>query len=113
MKDPLQECYEQSGEVWKETNVLDNELKQYETDEKTSNIRLDKVFAVSFGHDEYVHYVAKFYGGLNGDGKWIDYIQDIQKILKGEKDSYIIKLDVDVPDDVWTLYIGLQKNPEK
>jgi hypothetical protein len=112
-KDPLQEYYEKFGETWKETKDMDDDLKQYETDDKTSNLKLDKVFDVTSEHDKEGHYIAKFYGGLNGSGKWRNYIQDILKIVKGIKDSYIVKLEVDVPDDVWTLYLGLQKNPKK
>ena len=87
---------------------LQNELKKYETDDNTSNMKLIEVFAVSSEHSEGVHYVAKFYGGLNGRGDWKTYLKDIQKIVTEQK-AYIIKLDVGVPDDVWILYIGINK----
>ena len=55
------------------------------------------------------HYIAIIHGGLNGSGKWIDYIKDIAKILQRIHGSYIIDLDVDVLDDVWTLQLGFHK----
>ncbi len=106
--DALKDYYEKYGEKWDTTHKLDDELKKYETDDKTSNMKLIEVFAVSSEYGEGVHYVAKFYGGLNGRGNWKTYLKDIQKIVTGQK-AYIINLDVDVPDDVWTLYIGINK----
>ena len=55
------------------------------------------------------HYIAIIYGGLNGGGKWIQYLSDIAKIIKNIPNSYIIDLDVDTLDDVWTLKIGFKK----
>lgn len=56
-----------------------------------------------------VHYIAMFYGGLNGSGEWDKYLKDITKIIQSIKGSYIINLDVDVLDDGWTLTIGFRK----
>lgn len=108
-EDELKKQYEKYGEKWEPTHKLDDALKHYETDEKTSNMKLIEVFAVSSEHSKGVHYVAKFYGGLNGSGKWSTYLKDIKSLIVGTK-AYIIKLDVDVPDDVWTLYIGINKH---
>lgn len=105
-EDALKAYYEKYGEKWEPSHKLDDALKHYETDEKTSNMKLIEVFAVSSEHSKGVHYVAKFYGGLNGAGNWRNYLRDIQKLVAEQK-AYIIKLDVDVPDDVWTLYVGI------
>lgn len=55
------------------------------------------------------HYIAIFHGGLNGNGEWDKYLEDMIHIIRSIKGSYIIKLDVDVPDDVWNLTIGFEK----
>ena len=110
-EDKLKAYYEKYGEKWDTTHKLDDDLKKYETDDKTSNMKLIEVFAVTSEHDKEGHYVAKFYGGLNGSGNWRNYLKDIQKLVAGEK-AYIIKLDVDVPDDVWTLYVGINKEKD-
>lgn len=55
------------------------------------------------------HYIAIFHGGLNGNGEWDKYLEDMIHIIRSIKGSYIIKLDVDVPDDVWNLTIGFKK----
>lgn len=106
-EDELKKHYEKYGEKWSPTHELDNELKEYETGDKTSNMKLIEVFTVKSGNDK-TYYVAKFYGGLNGNGKWSNYLKDIKNLVVGEN-AYIIKLDVDVPDDVWTLYVGINK----
>lgn len=107
-EDKLKAYYEKYGEKWDVTHKLDDNLKKYETDDKTSNMKLIEVFTVTSKQDKEGHYVAKFYGGLNGAGNWRNYLKDIQKLIAEQK-AYIIKLDVDVPDDVWTLYIGINK----
>lgn len=104
-EDALKAYYEKYGEKWEPSHKLDDALKHYESNE-TSNMKLIEVFAVSSEHSKGVHYVAKFYGGLNGAGNWRNYLRDIQKLVAEQK-AYIIKLDVDVPDDVWTLYVGI------
>lgn len=110
-KDPLQEYYEkEGGEKWTPTHEVDDKFKKYETDDTTSNMKLVEVFKVKSKSDEEEYYIAKFYGGLNGSGNWRHYLQDIQSIIEGIKDSYIVKLDVDVADDVWSLYVGINKD---
>lgn len=107
-EDALKAYYEKYGEKWEPSHKLDDELKKYEGNEKSSNMKLIEVFAVSSEHSKGVYYVAKFYGGLNGAGNWRNYLRDIQKLVAEQK-AYVIKLDVDVADDVWTLYIGINK----
>ena len=55
------------------------------------------------------NYIAIIQGGLNGSGDWKDYLTDMITIIKKINGSYIIDLDVDVPDDVWTLKLGFYK----
>lgn len=105
-EDELKKHYEKYGEKWESTHELDDELKKYNTSKETSRMTLADVYKVTSKRDEEGHYVAKFYGGLNGSGKWSTYLKDIKSLIVGTK-AYIIKLDVDVPDDVWTLYIGI------
>lgn len=110
-EDKLKAYYEKYGEKWDVTHELDDDLKKYETDDKTSNMKLIEVFTVTSKQDKEGYYVAKFYGGLNGAGNWRNYLRDIQKLVAEQK-AYIVKLDVDVPDDVWTLYIGINKEKD-
>lgn len=120
-EDPLKEYYEKYGENWNKTHDLDNEIESLlDKSRKTSNIGLADVWVVT--DDQVVppnpYYIIKLYGGLNGTGNWRNYLKDIQGIISHfdklnpdhTRGAYIIKLDVDVPDDVWTLYIGI--NPE-
>lgn len=102
-KDELQALYESHGEKWKPTQELHEGgmVKQIESRAKNSNLKVIDVFKVN---DD--HYVVKMYGGLNGRGEWSKYLEDIKSIIDFTP-SWIIKLDVDVPDDVWTLYIGI------
>ena len=74
----------------------------------TNKISLDKVTEVLL-NDGSVWYEAKIYGGLNGNGNWVDYLVDIENIFKNLKDSWLINIDNDVPDDVWVLRLGFRK----
>ena len=55
------------------------------------------------------YYIAIIHGGLNGPGNWEDYLDDFKKIIKALPKSYFIGVDVDVPDDVWTIQVGFKK----
>ena len=74
----------------------------------TNKISLDKVTEVLL-NDGSVWYEAKIYGGLNGNGNWVDYLVDIENIFKNLKDGWLIDIDNDVPDDVWVLRLGFRK----
>ena len=78
-----------------------------------SNLGLADVAKVISGdeweEDENPYYVAIIHGGLNGNGKWQDYLKDIAKIIKEIPTSYLIDLDIDVCDDVWTLQLGFHQ----
>lgn len=55
--------------------------------------------------------VARIYGGLNGTGKWEEYLEDINKLLKDIKKNYhtwVLQILNDCLDDVWTLEIGVR-----
>lgn len=102
--DELKAFYESFGEKWKSTKELHKSgvVKLIEERAKNSNLKVIDVFKVN---DD--HYVAKMYGGLNGGGEWSKYLEDIKSIIDFTP-SYVIKLNVDVPDDVWTLYVGIE-----
>ena len=74
----------------------------------TNKISLDKVTEVLL-NDGSVWYEARIYGGLNGNGNWVDYLVDIENIFKKLKDSWLIDIDNDAPDDVWVLRLGFRK----
>jgi D-serine dehydratase len=57
--------------------------------------------------------VVEFYGGLNGSGNWVEYMKDITSmfnILQSEYNCWLVNLENDCPDDVFTLKIGIRKN---
>lgn len=61
-------------------------------------------------HDTY--YIASIFGGLNGSGKWTNYLKDIQRLLEqldnGNFHVWLIELNNDCSDDVFTLHLGLK-----
>ena len=107
-EDPVKKHYEEFGEKWIETHDLDTQFEQLRKKTKdTSNIGLADTWVVD--DEEHPYYIVKLHGGLNGNGNWHNYLKDIQYIINEFKDkAYIIKLDVDVPDDVWDLYLGIK-----
>ena len=54
------------------------------------------------------HYIITLYGGLNGRGKFFDYLRDVQYIVSHLKDAWLIDWINDCPDDVWVLRIGVR-----
>lgn len=61
------------------------------------------------------HQIIFIHGGKNGSGEWKDYLQDAYNIFRrltnkdcGRfKNAYLIKWDVDVADDVFYMWIGV------
>lgn len=57
-------------------------------------------------------YIAAIFGGANGPGKWENYLQQIRKLVlelkKKFKDVWLVDLENDCLDDVYTLRIGLR-----
>ena len=102
VSDPLHDKYK--DEKLETTNALDDKVKEINNFQNKSNLKVVDVFLVDGDH-----YIIKIYGGLNGPGKWKDYLLDMQKVLELFEDAWVIDLDVDVLDDVWTLYIGTKK----
>ena len=57
------------------------------------------------------YYIVQIYGGLNGHGEWTDYFEDLTKMAKAlEKigHAWLIELENDCLDDVFTLTMGLR-----
>lgn len=54
------------------------------------------------------HYIVTIYGGLNGYASWDFYIRQIKTIIDSLQRSWVISLNNDCLDDVWTLQLGLQ-----
>lgn len=95
--------------VLKEDDPVTIEIKTLIQKLNSSNkISLDKVTEVLL-NDGSVWYEARIYGGLNGNGNWVDYLVDIENIFKKLKDSWLINIDNDAPDDVWVLRLGFRK----
>lgn len=100
----------------KECHVLENddpivlELNEIIKNLKSKNkISLDSVTKV-IQMDDSVWYSAKIYGGVNGNGMWQSYLEDIKKLFTSiVQDVWLIDIENDVPDDVWTLRIGFRK----
>lgn len=108
--DPLKKYYEKYGEKWDESHDLDSWWKEIENTKNNSNLKFVNTWKIKTDNtikDDY--YIVKVYGGLNGLGNWRNYLHDIENIIDKFKESWIIKLDVDVLDDVWTLYFGCRK----
>lgn len=60
--------------------------------------------------DEYL--VVRFFGGLNGPGKWTEYMPQITKLIDEIAKIYhcwLVQLVNDCLDDVFTLDIGVSK----
>lgn len=73
----------------------------------------EKDFRLTKGIETHSDYkIIHLTGGLNGNGNWNDYLADIQKIFdlfsKNFKSVWLVKLDNDCPDDVFTLSIGVR-----
>ena len=60
-------------------------------------------------HENYV--VVEFYGGINGNGKWTDYLKAISELFTAISHSYkcwLVDLKNDCLDDVFYLNVGIQ-----
>lgn len=84
------------------------ELVKKNKDDKRNKMRFDSIVEVKPCER---YFVARIYGGLNGAGKWEEYLEDINKLLKDIKKSYhtwVLQILNDCLDDVWTLEIGVR-----
>lgn len=96
------------GEKWKKLPIdseIFNSVKEKIEFENHSKLELFDVCEVE-GQN---HLIAIVHGGLNGSGKWNEYLTDIYHFVQQLKDCWVIDLDIDVCDDVWTLTVGFEK----
>lgn len=79
-------------------------LKDFKTEES-------KIYLFDNFVDKYGTVTCVFSGGLNGPGKWEDYLQDLSKLVKAIKDAgihiWLISEETDCPDDVFTANFGI------
>ena len=116
LKEALKDFTTELNGDQKECHVLENddpivlELNEIITNLKSKNkISLDSIIKV-IQMDDSVWYSAKIYGGVNGNGTWSSYLEDIKKLFTSiVQDVWLIDIENDVPDDVWTLRIGFRK----
>jgi hypothetical protein len=116
LKEALKDFTTELNGDQKECHMLENddpivlELNEIIKNLKSTNkISLDSVTKV-IQMDDSVWYSAKIYGGVNGNGMWSSYLEDIKKLFTSiVQDVWLIDIENDVPDDVWTLRIGFRK----
>lgn len=116
LKEALKDFTTELNSDQKECHMLENsdpivlELNEIIKNLKSKNkISLDSVTKV-IQMDDSVWYSAKIYGGVNGNGTWQSYLEDIKKLFTAiVQDVWLIDIENDVPDDVWTLRIGFRK----
>lgn len=116
LKEALRDFTTELNGDQKECHILENddpivlELNEIIKNLKSKNkISLDSVTKV-IQMDDSVWYSAKIYGGVNGNGMWQSYLEDIKNLFTSiVQDVWLIDIENDVPDDVWTLRIGFRK----
>lgn len=116
LKEALKDFTTELNGDQKECHMLENddpivlELNEIIKNLKSTNkISLDSVTKV-IQMDDSIWYSAKIYGGVNGNGTWSSYLEDIKKLFTSiVQDVWLIDIENDVPDDVWTLRIGFRK----
>lgn len=97
------------GEKWLKINgsklckELESKIKSIPNKSNIGLLELAKVI-----DDRDPRYIAVVDGGLNGSGEWTNYFQDMYKVMKVIPDSWVVDLNVDVLDDVWSLYVGFR-----
>lgn len=72
------------------------------------SLRLERIDVHSVEQQPEGHYIATIYGGLNGCGSWDLYIRQIGMIIDSLQGSWVIDLNNDCLDDVWTLRLGFR-----
>lgn len=72
------------------------------------SLRLEKVRVISVEEQKEGHWIATIYGGFNGNGSWNLYIRQIEMIIDSLQGSWIIDLNNDCLDDLWTLRLGFR-----
>lgn len=72
------------------------------------SLKLERIDVHSIEQQPEGHYIATIYGGLNGCGSWDIYVGQIGMIIDSLQGSWIIDLNNDCLDDVWTLRLGFR-----
>lgn len=72
------------------------------------SLRLERVTVHGVEAQPEGHYIATIYGGLNGCGSWDLYVRQIGMIIDSLQGSWVIDLNNDCLDDVWTLRLGFR-----
>lgn len=72
------------------------------------SLKLERIDVRSIEKQEEGHYIATIYGGLNGCGSWDLYIRQIGMIIDSLQGSWVIDLNNDCLDDLWTLRLGFR-----
>lgn len=75
--------------------------------DKINSLNLENIVPSGYV-DKGDHSIITIYGGFNGNGNWITYLNQIITIIQA-LDAWVIDLTNDCPDDVWTLRIGVWK----
>lgn len=72
-----------------------------------------RLYALKCYYDECATLTCCICGGLNGCGEWSKYFEDLSDLIRMLygyfDDIWLIKLDVDVLDDVFYAYVGLER----
>lgn len=73
--------------------------------ENDSDIELRAMCIVKEGS----HYVCSVYGGLNGGGKWTNYFSDLKTIFEKLGHAWLIEIENDCLDDLWSATFCFRK----
>ena len=73
--------------------------------ENNSDIKLKTMCVVKEGG----YYVCSVYGGLNGGGKWVNYLSDLKTIFEKLGDAWLIEIENDCLDDLWSATFCFKK----
>lgn len=57
--------------------------------------------------DDLKYAQLEIHGGFNGSGDWSTYFLQMKKIIELFEDAYVVKIDIDCPDDVWWVSIKI------
>jgi len=86
-------------------------------------VETSRLHSPEFIEDEWGLLYVVLFGGMNGRGEWLEYLDDVMHILKmcrkNKIYSYITKWDIDALDDLFKVEIQLgdleeftKENPE-
>ena len=119
----MKEKYFEAVESKKETDErleLEKEIKSFLKEINDSNTKLDfdKFERMVEDEDEcsdsQMYYILSLYGGLNGRGQFLFYLEDVAKLVKKLMIRFdriwLIEWKNDCPDDVFSLKLGMRIN---